>query len=117
MADKGTGSGHSSIPGEATLYNLLPKGYTLMGMIVAGVAYGAWAYSDIIANAEDVQEIKQWTQEQTPRIRILEQNQGILQEQLKHMDEQMDRAEKDARTGRAEIIDALKDLKQDMRRQ
>ena len=99
---------HEHIVGEAQLSGLLPKGYTLLSIIIAGTAYAAWAYSDISSNAESVQEVKRWAAETQPRVRILEQNQSVLQQQLKHIDEQQKRAIEDSREQRREIIDALK---------
>ena len=113
-----SGMGHpaSAIPFEATLYNFLPKGWTLMSIIIIGTAYSAWAYQDIVANAEGIDAVQKWAAETQPRVRILEQRQSVMETQLKHMGEKQDRAIDDAKTSRSEIIDALKDLKQDMRR-
>ena len=117
--DKKSGMGHpaSMIPGEATLYNFLPKGWTLMSIIIIGTAYSAWAYQDIVANAGSIDAVQKWAAETQPRVRILEQNQGIMQQQFKSMEARQTQAIGDAKEDRSAIIDALKDLKQDMRRQ
>ena len=109
---------HEHIAGEATLAALLPKGYTLMVLIVAGTAYAAFAYSDISSNADSLKAIESWVETAIPRIRVLEQNQMVVQEQLKNIQKEQSRSEKAAiaasvaaAKSRSEIIDAIKDLK------
>jgi len=108
---------HEHIVGEATLSAMLPKGYTLMALIVAGTAYAAFAYSDITSNADSLKAIESWVETAIPRIRVLEQNQMVVQEQLKNIQKEQSRSDKAAiaasivaMQGRAEILDALKRL-------
>ena len=103
---------HENIVGEATLSGLLPKGYTLLAIIIAGAFYGTMSYRDIIANAEDVDEVKNVVTQTQPRIRILEQNQRVMQEKLGSIQREQKRAYDAGVRDRREIIDAIKELKQ-----
>ena len=103
---------HEGIVGEATLSKLLPKGYTLLVIIVVGAFYGTMSYRDIIANAEDVEEIKKTQTDALPRVQRLETNQAVIQQQLGTIQREQKRAYDAGIRDRREIIDAIKELKQ-----
>ena len=109
---------HENIIGEATLSKLLPKGYTLLTVIVAGSVYAGFAYKDILANSDNILKIQSTQEQARPRVRHLETNQAVIQQQLKGISAEQKRSEEqrksdveDSQRDRREILDAIKDLK------
>ena len=113
---------HENIVGEATLSKLLPKGYTLLTVIVAGAFYATMSYRDIIANAEDVAEAKKVHADDVtefkkiqgdviPRVQRLETNQAVIRQTLGTIQREQKRAYDAGIRDRREIIEAIKDLK------
>ena len=72
MADQLRRRAHENIPGEATLSQLLPKGWTLLLTIGMGIAYAAFTYSDIEALAGSAADLVKSQEQQEERIRELE---------------------------------------------
>jgi hypothetical protein len=113
---------HEGIVGEATLSKLLPKGYTLLGIILLGAFYATMSYRDIGANADDVKEVKkvhaddvkEFKKVQTdvmPRVQQLETNQAVIRQTLGSIQREQKRAYDAGIRDRREIIEAIKDLK------
>ena len=102
---------HEGIPGEATLSQLLPKGWTLLLVIGAGVAYGAFTYADIRATAGNVKMVQQTQVQHAERLRILEQAEAVASDQRRAIREEQRQQADDAKADRAEIIGAIRQLR------
>lgn len=103
---------HENLPGEAALSQLLPKGWTLLLVIGMGVFYASWSYFDIRANAEDTQAIQRAQQMHEERIRLLEKNEAVANEQRKAIIEDAKKQADDAKEDRRTILRAIEKNRQ-----
>ena len=110
------GDRYSKLPGEATLYGLMPKGYTLLGMIAGGIAVAVMSYVNIEANAGNIGELKAVVERNSQNIQELTTQQKLgLQKLDTYIDNQARqskaRDERDAR-----MLDALEEIANGSRR-
>ena len=117
MAD-GTGK-FDGLPGEAALYNLLPKGYALLSMLAGGIGGAAWGWFQIDANAGAIEQMLKDNGKQADSIGKIHTEQQVQkrefqlyrQEQKRRDDEELERD----RENRLLLEKILNDIRQPSR--
>lgn len=101
---------HEGIAGEATLSSMLPKGWTLVSIIILGTAYAVWGWFSIEANAQDVVDLKAIHKEQTPKFQKMETRQGVMDEKLNGIEREQKRANRQRETDSANTMRLLESI-------
>ena len=105
-----TGGKFSGVPGEAALYNLLPKGWTLLSTIAMGIGFAVYAWFSIEANAGAIQQMLEDNKAQADATQGLHTEQQLMKQKfdLYIIDqERRDRAMADRDEAQRELLERI----------
>ena len=71
-----------ALPGEAALYNLLPKGYALLTMLAAGIGGATWGWFQIDANAAALEKLVPQIEQTSKTTTEIQSDQRLMKQKL-----------------------------------
>ena len=77
-----TGGKFAGVPGEAALYNLLPKGWTLLTALATGIAFSVYGWVSIEANAAAIKQMLEDNKVQAEATQGLHTSQQLMKQKF-----------------------------------
>ena len=105
-----TGGKFAGVPGEATLYNLMPKGWTLTLALGTAIAYSVYAWFGIEANSAAIKQMLEDNKAQAQATQGLHTEQQLMKQKfdLYILDqERRDRAMADRDKAQRELLERI----------